>query len=219
MTLTRGELARYIDHTLLKADATPDDVVALAKEAIELGTYSICVSPNMIPVGIDLGPVKVAAVCGFPSGKHTPAIKAAEAGAATAAGADEIDMVIDVGLLRADNDPALTREIAAVRAVVPGVLKVIIESAKLSDDEIIRACVAAENAGADFVKTSTGFDPAGGASLHAVRLMAQTVGGRLGVKASGGIRDYATAVAMIEAGATRIGTSGSRAILAEAPVQ
>lgn len=218
MILTRAELARYLDHTLLKTDATPADVAALAEEAVRLGTFSICVSPNMLPVGADLGAVRLAVVCGFPSGKHTAAIKAAEAREAVLTGADEVDMVIDLGLLRAGRIGDLEAEIAAVKTEVPGILKVIIESAKLSDAEIVTACRAAEQAGADFVKTSTGFDPAGGASVHAVELMARTVGGRLGVKASGGIRDYQTATMMIDAGATRIGCSASAAILAAAPL-
>lgn len=217
MTLTAKELAKYLDHTLLKTDATAADVTALAQEAVRLGTFSICVSPNMLPIVVDLGEVKLAVVCGFPSGKHTAEIKAAEARQAVAAGADEVDMVIDVGLLRAGRIDDLTAEIAAVKAEVPGILKVIIESAKLSDDEIVAACQAAERAGADYVKTSTGFDPAGGASVQAVALMRATVGDRLGVKASGGIRDHGTAMAMIEAGASRIGCSASAAILAGAP--
>lgn len=217
MSPTATELAKYLDHTLLKPDATPADVAALAAEAVRLGTYSICVSPNMLPIDVDLGAVKLAVVCGFPSGKHTATIKAAEAREAVAAGADEVDMVIDVGLLKAGRIEDLVAEIAAVKAEVPGVLKVIIESAKLTDEQIVAACQAAERAGADFVKTSTGFDPAGGASVHAVELMARTVGGRLGVKASGGIRDYGTAKVMIDAGATRIGCSASEAILAGAP--
>ena len=216
MNLTAAGLARYIEHTLLKTDATAAEVTAVVAEAIELGTHSVCVSPNMLPLTADPGAVKVAAVCGFPSGKHTAAVKAAEAGAAVAAGADEIDMVIDVGLLRAGRIDDLIAEIAAVRAAVPGVLKVIIESAKLPSEQIVAACQAAERAGADFVKTSTGFDPAGGASVEAVRLMAETVGGRLGVKASGGIRDYPTAMAMIAAGATRLGCSATATILAGA---
>ncbi len=215
MELSRAELARYVDHTLLSPTATPADVAALLAEAEELGTYSICVSPAMLPVSGDHPGVKVATVCGFPSGKHTPATKAAEAAESVARGADEVDMVIDLGLAKTGDLDALTAEIAAVRASVPapGVLKVIIESAALTDEEIVLACRAAEAAGADFVKTSTGFHPAGGASVHAVRLMAETVGGRLGVKASGGIRDHATAIAMIEAGATRLGLSGTRAVL------
>ncbi|MFT4108322.1 deoxyribose-phosphate aldolase [Propionicimonas sp.] len=216
MTITAAELARHVDHTLLSPTATDADVAALAEEAARLGTYSICVSPSMLPVAADLGAVKVATVCGFPSGKHTPATKAAEAAESVARGADEVDMVIDLGLLKAGRTEATTAEIAAVRAAVPTpkVLKVIIESAALTDSEIVAACRAAEAAGADFVKTSTGFHPAGGASVHAVELMARTVGGRLGVKASGGIRDWASAVAMLEAGATRLGLSGTAAVLA-----
>lgn len=123
-------------------------------------------------------------------------------------------MVIDLGLVKAGRLEATRDEIAAVRAVVPGVLKVIIESAALTDAEIVAACQAAEAGGADFVKTSTGYHPAGGASVHAIELMAATVGGRLGVKASGGIRDWASAVALIEAGATRLGLSGTATVLA-----
>ena len=216
MNLTPAELARYVDHTLLSPTATDADVAALAAEAVQLGTWSICVSPSMLPLTVALGPVKLATVCGFPSGKHTATTKAAEAAESVAQGADEVDMVIDLGLLKAGRPELTQAEIAAVRAAVPSptVLKVIIESAALTDDEIVAACRAAEAAGADFVKTSTGFHPAGGASVHAVELMAATVGGRLGVKASGGIRDWATAVAMIEAGATRLGLSGTAAVLA-----
>lgn len=213
-----AQLAHYIDHTLLATDATTADVAALAGEARELGTWAICVSPSMLPVRAELGAVRVATVCGFPSGKHTATVKAAEARESVAHGADEVDMVIDQGLVRQGARAALTAEIAAVRAAVPApcVLKVIIESAALDDEGIVLACQCAEAAGADFVKTSTGFHRAGGASVQAVALMAQTVGGRLGVKASGGIRDYETAVAMIEAGATRIGCSATRSILAGA---
>jgi deoxyribose-phosphate aldolase len=216
MSITPAELAHYVDHTLLSPTATDADVAALAAEAVRLGTYSICVSPAMLPVTADLGEVKVATVCGFPSGKHTPGAKAHEAAESVARGADEVDMVIDLGLVKAGRIGEVQAEIAAVRAAVPApkVLKVIIESAALTDDEIVAACQAAEAAGADFVKTSTGYHPAGGASAHAVEVMAATVGGRLGVKASGGIRDWATAVAMVEAGATRLGLSGTAAVLA-----
>ncbi len=216
MNLTPAALARYVDHTLLSPTATTADVAGLTAEAVQLGTYSICVSPAMLPVDAPLGEVKLATVCGFPSGKHTPAAKAFEAAESISRGADEVDMVIDLGLVKAGRLDGTQAEIAAVRAAVPSptVLKVIIESAALTDDEIVAACRAAEAAGADFVKTSTGYHPAGGASVHAVELMAATVGGRLGVKASGGIRDWATAVAMIEAGATRLGLSGTAAVLA-----
>ena len=212
---TRAELAHLVDHTLLAPTAAPAEVVALAAEAAELGAYSICVSPSMLPLGVALGPLKLATVCGFPSGKHTPAAKAFEAAESVAHGADEIDMVIDIGRLKAGDAAHTEAEIRAVRVAVPAptLLKVIIESAALTDDEIVAACRAAESAGADFVKTSTGFHPSGGASVHAIALMAKTVGGRLGVKASGGIRDWATATAMVDAGATRLGLSGTRAVL------
>lgn len=213
MEITRSALAQLIDHTLLKPDATHEQVSALIAEARELGTYSVCVSPSMLPLTDDLGEVKVATVCGFPSGNHTPEAKAFEAAQASKNGADEVDMVINVGLLKEGRADLTEAEIRAVREATTGVLKVIIESAALTDDEIVAACKAAEAAGADFVKTSTGFSPAGGASVHAVGLMNETVGGRLGIKASGGIRDYATANAMVEAGATRLGLSSSSAVL------
>lgn len=211
--LDRAAVARMVDHTLLKPEATAADVAAFVAEARALGVWSVCVSPSMLPV--DAGDVKVTAVCGFPSGKHRSEIKAAEATRAVGDGADEIDMVIDVGAAIAGDWDHVRDDIAAVREAVPEptVLKVIIESAALTDDQIVKACQAAEAAGADFVKTSTGFHPAGGASVHAVGLMAATVGGRLGVKASGGIRTGAAARAMIAAGATRLGLSGTKAVL------
>lgn len=216
--LSRAELAQYVDHTLLKPEATAADVQALVAEARELGAFSICISPSMLnpAVGgeLDLGEVKLATVCGFPSGKHESRIKAAEAALAVERGADEVDMVIDVGALKSGNTDAVTADIRAVREAIPSaLLKVIIESAALTDEEIVAACHAAEAAMADFVKTSTGFHPAGGASVEAVRLMRETVGDRLGVKASGGIRDHATAIAMIEAGASRLGLSGTAKVL------
>jgi deoxyribose-phosphate aldolase len=216
---TAAELARYIDHTLLKPEATDADVRALVEEAAALGCFSVCVSPTFVPLAVSAaaGRVKVATVCGFPSGKHASAVKAAEAARSIAEGADEVDMVIDVGVAKQGRFDEVKADIAAVRAAVPvgHVLKVIIESAALTDDEIVGCCIAARDAGADFVKTSTGFHPAGGASTHAVALMASTVAGRLGVKASGGVRTLADALAAIEAGATRLGLSGSASILAE----
>lgn len=206
-------LADLIDHTLLKPEATAADVQALIDEAQELGTYSVCVSPSMLPLVLP-DDLKLAVVAGFPSGKHHSPIKAAEAALAVAQGADEVDMVIDVGAAVAGEYDAVADDIARVRAAVPdAVLKVIIESAALSDATIVAVCEAAVAQGADFVKTSTGFHPAGGASVHAVDLMARTVAGRAGVKASGGIRDRATAEAMVAAGATRLGVSNSRAVL------
>ncbi|WP_182113350.1 MULTISPECIES: deoxyribose-phosphate aldolase [unclassified Actinotalea] len=210
----RQTVARLVDHTLLKPEATPADVEALLREAHRLGVYAVCVSPSMLPLEPPPG-VLVATVCGFPSGKHHSEIKAAEAARAVADGADEVDMVIDLGAALAGDWDRVQADIAAVRAAVPAprVLKVIIESAALPDDGVVAACRAAEAAGADFVKTSTGFHPAGGASVHAVELMAATVGGRLGVKASGGIRTAAAARALIAAGATRLGLSGTAAVL------
>jgi deoxyribose-phosphate aldolase len=218
VTPSRGELAALVDHTLLKPEATEADVVALVDEAAALGVYAVCVSPSMVPVAVAAGGVRVAAVAGFPSGKHVPAVKAQEAAQAVASGASEVDMVIDVGAALAGELDAVRSDIAAVRAAVPDVvLKVIVESAVLLGDSdgrtLVEVCRAAEDAGADFVKTSTGFHPAGGASVRAVALMAGTVGGRLGVKASGGIRAAADALAMLDAGATRLGLSGTRAVL------
>lgn len=217
MPVPTQQLAAMIDHTLLKPEATRADVDALMAEGLELGVYSICVSPSMLPLAVP-GGLKLAVVCGFPSGKHQPTVKAAEAALAVAQGADEIDMVIDVGAAIAGEYDAVGADIAQVRGAVPGaVLKVIIESAALGPEAIVEVCRRAVAAGADFVKTSTGFHPAGGASVAAVRLMKETVGDHAQVKASGGIRDRATAEAMIDAGATRLGVSGSRAVLGLAP--
>jgi deoxyribose-phosphate aldolase len=218
VTLNRAQLAALVDHTLLKPEATGADVAALLAEAADLDVYAVCVSPSMVPVAVAAGGVRVATVAGFPSGKHVSAIKAQEAAEAVSAGAGEVDMVIDVGAALAGELDAVRSDIAAVRAAVPGVvLKVIVESAVLLGDSdgrtLTDVCRAAEDAGADFVKTSTGFHPAGGASVRAVALMAETVGGRLGVKASGGIRTAADAIAMVDAGATRLGLSGTRAVL------
>ena len=212
-TPTRAEVAQMIDHTLLKPEATPEQVQALVAEAAELGTYSVCVSPSLLPVEHPES-VKLAVVTGFPSGAHAASVKAAEAKDAADKGVDEIDMVINLALATTGKYAETEAEIRAVREAAPNVvLKVIIESAVLTDEQIVAVCEAAERAGADFVKTSTGFHPAGGASTHAVELMRTTVRDRLGVKASGGIRDAATALAMIEAGASRLGLSSSRAIL------
>ncbi|MDO4685401.1 MAG: deoxyribose-phosphate aldolase [Corynebacterium sp.] len=210
---TRAEVAKMIDHTLLKPEATHTQVAALAEEAGKLGTFSICVSPSMLPVTTPPG-VAVATVVGFPSGAVDMNVKAMEASTAIANGADEIDMVINLAFAKEGQWDKLTEEIAAVKqACGNNVLKVIIESAALTDEEIIESCKAAEAAGADFVKTSTGFHPSGGATTHAVELMSKTVNGRLGVKASGGIRTPEAALAMIEAGATRLGLSASTTIL------
>lgn len=210
---TRSDVAQMIDHTLLKPESTDQDVRALIAQAQELGTYSVCVSPSMLPIDAPKG-LHVACVCGFPSGAHKAEVKAAEAAQAVRDGADEIDMVVNLALVKQADWDGVRADIAAVRAACPdSVLKVIIESAVLTDEEIVETCKQAEAAGADFVKTSTGFHPSGGASVHAVELMRQTVGDRLGVKASGGIRDAQSALAMIEAGASRLGLSSSAAVL------
>lgn len=216
MPPTRDQVAALVDHTLLKPEATAADVAAVVAEGADLGVYAVCVSPSMVPVAAKAGGVRIATVAGFPSGKHLPEVKAREAALAVASGADEVDMVIDVGAALAGELQAVRSDIAAVRAAVPtAVLKVIVESAVLlpAGAILVDVCRAAEDAGADFVKTSTGFHPAGGASVAAVAVMAQTVGGRLGIKASGGIRTAADAVAMLDAGATRLGLSGTRAVL------
>ncbi|QCQ16111.1 deoxyribose-phosphate aldolase [Microbacterium sp. RG1] len=212
------KIARYVDHTLLKPEATTADVAATITEAAALGAYSVCLSPSVLPVDLPDG-LKLAVVVGFPSGKHHSQIKAAEAALAASEGADEIDMVIDVGAAIEGRYDAVESDIRAVREAAPSpvVLKVIIESAALSDEAIVAVSQAAERAGADFVKTSTGFHPSGGASVHAVELMKQTVGDRLEVKASGGIRTREDAEAMIAAGATRLGLSSTRAVVEGSP--
>ncbi|MCS4490255.1 deoxyribose-phosphate aldolase [Corynebacterium sp. ES2794-CONJ1] len=213
MTLSRQELAHYIDHTILKPEATRAQVEELVHEASELGTFSVCVSPSQLPLETPEH-VKVATVVGFPSGNHHPEVKAFEAKLAVSHGADEVDMVINISDAVENHFEKVEHDIRTVREAIPdALLKVIIESAALSDEQIVACCEAAEKAGADYVKTSTGFHPSGGASTHAVSLMAKTVGDRLGVKASGGIRDTETALAMIDAGATRLGCSASKAIV------
>lgn len=218
MTLSRDDVAQMIDHTLLRPEATRAEVQALIDEAVELGTYSVCVSPSMVPLTLPEG-LKLAVVCGFPSGAHASIVKATEARDAVSKGVDEVDMVVNLQLVKDGDWPGVEADIRAVREAAPSpvVLKVIIESAVLSDDEIVACCKAAEAAGADFVKTSTGFHKSGGASVHAVKLMKQTVGDRLQVKASGGIHTDEEALAMIEAGASRLGLSGSRKVLDTLP--
>ena len=214
------KLAQMIDHTLLAPEATAVDIERLCIEATELQVGAICISPSMLPItkGALPSSINVAAVVGFPSGTHSPEIKTAEAQQACESGANEIDMVINLALVSMSDWRTVTNEVATVRAAISAnvILKVIIESALWSDQQIAGVCTAAVLGGADFVKTSTGFHKLGGASLAAVRLMRKTVGDSIGVKASGGIRTYADAIAMIEAGANRIGASASRAILAEA---
>lgn len=218
--MNRTEMALLVDHTLLKPEATVADVIALCEEANELETFSVCVSPTFVATAIaNTSPaVAVATVCGFPSGKHETSIKAAEAALSVAQGVDEVDMVIDVGRAIMGDWDYVQREIEAVREATRGiVLKVILETAALSDEQIRQACLCAVRANADYVKTSTGFHPAGGAQVNAIKIMSETVDGKLGVKASGGIRTSEFALELIAAGATRLGLSGTRAVLDGVP--
>ncbi|WP_173007848.1 deoxyribose-phosphate aldolase [Mycolicibacterium sp. P1-18] len=220
MIWTRDLVSSMVDHTLLKPEATEADVTALVEEAAALEVYAVCVSPSLVAAAkrARSAGTLIATVVGFPSGKHVSEVKAHEAALAVAAGAAEVDMVIDVGAAIAGNLDAVRSDIAAVRAAVPdSVLKVIVESAALLDlageQTLVDVCLAAAEADVEFVKTSTGFHPAGGASVRAVEIMVGTVGPTVEVKASGGIRTAEAAVAMLEAGATRLGLSGTRAVL------
>lgn len=214
--MDRSQLAKMIDHTLLKPEATVVDVISLCEQAAELGTYSVCVSPTFVLTAVAnvSNGIKVATVCGFPSGKHESSVKAAEAKLSAQQGADEIDMVIDLGRAIMGDWDYIQSDVAAVRAATMGkVLKVILETAALTDEQIAEACRRCEAAGVDFVKTATGFHTSGGADIRAIKVMHETVGGRLGIKASGGIKTAEFAQELIAAGATRLGLSGSRAIL------
>lgn len=205
-------LAAVSDVTLLRPDATRAEVSELCARGVEVGAAAVCVSPTMLPLVELVGTAtKVCTVVGFPSGAHTAAIKAAEATAAVVAGADEIDMVINLGAVRSGDYATVAAEIAAVRAVcAETTLKVIVESAALGCRALIEVAKLAVDNGADFLKTSTGFHPAGGATLAAVEVLAEVAansGRTVGVKASGGIRSYVDAARMLDAGATRLGVS------------
>jgi len=213
----RGEIARMIDHTLLKADATKADVERLCREAREYRFASVCVNPTWVSLcarALAGSTVKVCTVIGFPLGATTGRAKASETRQAVRDGAQEVDMVLNVGLAK-DGEWRLVEE--DVRAVVEAagsrvVKKVILETCLLSDEQIVKACVACRNAGADFVKTSTGFST-GGATVEHVALMRRVVGAGMGVKASGGVRSLNDAVQLIESGADRLGASASVAIV------
>lgn len=233
--VSRASVAAILDATLLKPEASRDDVATLIREASDLGCGAVCVSPSMLPVGslVDDATLRIATVAGFPSGKHASLVKATEARYAAQCGADEIDVVIDVAAALAKDQNALLGELVTVREAVPHplVLKVILESAVLDEEQLRTAVRASVQAGADYVKTSTGFHPAGGASGEAVSIMADELrklgklapfgmgeeeriaAGLVGIKASGGIRDWEAAVAMIEAGATRLGVSAAAQVL------
>lgn len=217
------ELNRYIDHTLLKPEATPEDIKRLCSEAAEYDFYSVCVNPVYVRTACEAlaqlktNSVKVAAVCGFPLGASTTAVKVREAEEACSDGASEIDMVINIGFLKAGLYEQVKDDIEQVSKAVHSknaILKVIIETCLLDEQEKKTACMLAVDAGADFVKTSTGFSSRG-AAAEDVALMKKTVNGRALVKASGGIRDRKTAIEMIQAGADRIGASASISIVNE----
>lgn len=207
------ELSKMIDHTLLKADATKEMIKVLCEEAIEYEFFSVCVNPyyvNFAKEQLNNSNVKVATVIGFPLGSTTKYAKLHEAQNAIRNGANELDMVINIGALKAKDYEIVKEDIEAVVNVAKGkaLVKVIIETCLLENEEKVMACKLAKEAGADFVKTSTGFST-GGATVEDVKLMRKIVGESMGVKASGGIRDYKTAMKMIEAGANRIGASAS----------
>lgn len=213
--MDKRKLAAYIDHTLLKPTATTADIAHLCREGNTYGFASVCVNGANVAVASRLSEIPVAAVIGFPLGAMSTAIKEAETQQAIADGASEIDMVINLGWAKAGAWQEVTHEIEqVVKAATGGVVKVIIETVFLTDEEKEKACLAAKAAGAHFVKTSTGFS-GGGASLTDVELMCRVVGTQMGVKASGGIRDLATAQALIAAGATRLGASAGVQIINE----
>ena len=208
---------KLIDHTLLKQDAQPEQIVKLCDEAKQFDFMSVCVNPAYVPLAakcLEDSDVKVCTVIGFPLGMNLTKTKVEEAVLAVKQGADEVDMVINVGMLKAGHDDYVREEIREIKQAVGHniILKVIIETCLLNNDEIVRACKAAKEAGADFVKTSTGFST-GGATVEAVRLMRETVGPEMGVKASGGVRTHEDLIAMVEAGANRIGTSSGAKII------
>jgi deoxyribose-phosphate aldolase len=213
----RSEIGRMIDHTLLKADASRMEVERLCREAREFHFASVCINPGRVELAarmLDGSTVKVCTVIGFPLGASHPKVKAAETRQAIRDGAKEVDMVINVGAVK-DGDWRLVEE--DIRAVTEAAgrrvtSKVILETCLLTDEEIVKSCLACRKAGADFVKTSTGFS-SGGATAEHVALMRRVVGAGMGVKASGGVRSFGDAVSMIESGADRIGASASVAIV------
>ncbi|MCI7479516.1 MAG: deoxyribose-phosphate aldolase [[Pasteurella] aerogenes] len=209
------EIAKFIDHTALSAEKNEQDIIKLCDEAIENGFFSVCINSGYIPLakeklqGTD---VKICTVVGFPLGANLTSVKAFETQEAIQAGADEIDMVINVGWIKSQKWQAVKADIQAVLQACNGVpLKVILETCLLTKEEIVQACEICKALNVAFVKTSTGFNK-GGATVEDVALMKQTVGA-IGVKASGGVRDTQTALAMIDAGATRIGASAGIAII------
>ncbi|HLR42590.1 MAG TPA: deoxyribose-phosphate aldolase, partial [Pseudogracilibacillus sp.] len=215
--MSNKNLAKTIDHTLLKADSRKEEVETLCKEAREYNFATVCVNPYWVKTASELldgSDVGVTTVIGFPLGASTSAVKAAETRDAIKNGATEVDMVMNIGAFKSGDEAAAVADMKAVVGAAAGkaVVKVILETGFLNAAEIEAACVLAKNAGVDFVKTSTGFGP-GAATIEAVEIMRKTVGADIGVKASGGVRDRAAAEAMIAAGATRIGASAGIAIV------
>ncbi|GIP17974.1 deoxyribose-phosphate aldolase [Paenibacillus montaniterrae] len=219
--MNRNELAAMIDHTLLKAGATEQEIIQLCAEAAQYQFATVCVNPCWVKLAAeqlkDADRVGVTTVIGFPLGASSSAIKALETKQAIHDGATEIDMVLNIGYLKSRFLSAVKSDIEAVVAAAANraIVKVILETCLLTDEEIVEACKLAVEAGAHYVKTSTGFS-SGGATAEHIQLMRRTVGEHIGVKASGGIRDYATAIAMVEAGASRIGASAGIAIVDKA---
>jgi len=222
MEISGKKLARMIDHTLVKPNATKDDILRLCEEAKRYGFGCVCVNSFYVPLAVKLlkrTDVKVCSTVGFPFGAVLPEVKALEAKGAVEMGARELDMVINLGALKSGDYETVKRDIETVVEAANSngnkvIVKVIIEAGYLTDKEKVMACRIAKEAGADFVKTATGF--AGGATVEDVKLMRRTVGREMGVKAAGGIRTLKDALAMIEAGANRIGTSSGIAIIEEA---
>lgn len=219
--MKRQELARYLDHTLLKPDATVSDIKKLVSEALAWNTYAVCVNSAYIPVVNQLRganqSLHIAATVGFPLGQSLTPAKVAETRAAIMAGADEIDVVWNLGWFLSDQEALVGEDIRAVVEIAGSIpVKVILETGRLSPEDIRRGAHLAVKAGAQMVKTSTGFG-FGGATVETVRLLREAVGPTIGVKASGGVSSYADALAMIEAGASRIGLSKTEQVLAEAP--
>ena len=217
MSINQLELAKMIDHTFLKPDATEAQISKLCDEALKYQFCSVCVNPFWVPFAAQIltgSSVKVCTVIGFPLGATLSASKAYEATESIYLGAKEVDMVLNVGAMKTGKLDLVLTDIQAVVNAATGraLVKVILETGFLTEAEKIKACELCSQAGADFVKTSTGFGP-GGATVDDIALMRRTVGPKIGVKASGGVRDYATTIAMIEAGANRIGTSSGIAII------
>lgn len=215
--MNKNSIASYIDHTLLKPESTKEEIITLCDEAKEYKFKTVCINPYWVKIAkarLEGSEVGITTVIGFPLGASTTITKVLETKDALALGATEVDMVINVGELKSHNDEAVKSDIEAVveAAKTQAIVKVIIETGLLTNDEKVRACKLSKEAGADFVKTSTGFGP-GGATEADIKLMRETVGPTLGVKASGGVRNLETAKLLIKAGATRLGASAGIAIV------